>query len=369
MLALAQRPTTARDDVVDAARGLTVGLMLLVNHPVPGRPTFPMLTHMPWHGWTVADAVYPMFLWLVGVSVALAFRTSGTLNHARIARRVAMLWLFSLFLDNVPYYATGTLKLNGLLAQIAWCYLITTYLTARATAKVVAFVVVALLCFQWIAFAVIGTDDQGGLNLTPDLNGALMLDQWVFGPGLVHLANGSNAFDGLVLMAGLLATTLGGWLCGTWLLRCQDDRSRVGRLVAVGALCLWTGWMASQVVPINKPLWTPSFALWMAGWSALVLAAVVVLHAKVPTLQPLPLARLAGRHALFLYVLAWCYQRVIAHGKWSLDSGETVRLKTALQTHWPWETMGSFVFSVCFLMLCLLTLGLTSWGRTRLIHD
>ena len=58
---------------LDAFRGATIALMVLVNTPGNGRFVYAPLRHSEWNGWTPTDVVFPSFLWIVGVAMTLAF--------------------------------------------------------------------------------------------------------------------------------------------------------------------------------------------------------------------------------------------------------------------------------------------------------
>lgn len=57
---------------VDALRGITVAAMLLVNNPGDWGYVYAPLLHAQWHGLTPTDLIFPLFLFVVGVSIALA---------------------------------------------------------------------------------------------------------------------------------------------------------------------------------------------------------------------------------------------------------------------------------------------------------
>ncbi|EOA12300.1 hypothetical protein CARUB_v10007979mg, partial [Capsella rubella] len=63
---------------LDVFRGLTVALMILVDD-VGG--ILPAINHSPWDGITLADFVMPFFLFIVGVSLAFAYKFSGGFIH------------------------------------------------------------------------------------------------------------------------------------------------------------------------------------------------------------------------------------------------------------------------------------------------
>ncbi len=54
---------------LDAFRGLTIALMILVNSPGDSGTVYSPLSHVVWNGWTFADTVFPSFLFIVGVSI------------------------------------------------------------------------------------------------------------------------------------------------------------------------------------------------------------------------------------------------------------------------------------------------------------
>ena len=55
---------------VDSLRGLAVAAMLLVNNPGDWNHVYPPLRHAQWHGCTPTDLIFPLFLFIVGVSIA-----------------------------------------------------------------------------------------------------------------------------------------------------------------------------------------------------------------------------------------------------------------------------------------------------------
>src|SRR6516225_11329702 len=69
--AAAEKATT-RLVSLDAFRGATIALMVLVNNAGSGRDAYPQLEHAEWHGWTITDTVFPSFVWIVGVALTLS---------------------------------------------------------------------------------------------------------------------------------------------------------------------------------------------------------------------------------------------------------------------------------------------------------
>ena len=128
-----------RDPAVDAFRGLAVIGMILVNHAPPRDEMYAPFRHAAWTGWTLADTIFPAFLFLVGVSISLFSKGRSTSRSqipiSRVLRRSALLILLSVALVNFPYYELAKLQLHGTLFRIAVCYFIVALLFYRTEWK------------------------------------------------------------------------------------------------------------------------------------------------------------------------------------------------------------------------------------------
>jgi predicted acyltransferase len=93
-------PRTHRLASLDVFRGVAVGGMILVNNPGNWSSVFESLTHAGWNGCTLADLVFPFFMFILGTAMPFAFGRRIEQGHRgrdlyfRIARRSA--WLIAL---------------------------------------------------------------------------------------------------------------------------------------------------------------------------------------------------------------------------------------------------------------------------------
>src|ERR1035441_6801220 len=71
--AITQTGAAQRLVSLDAFRGATMALMVLVNDPGDGRHVYAPFEHAEWNGWTPTDVVFPSFMWIVGVAMTLSF--------------------------------------------------------------------------------------------------------------------------------------------------------------------------------------------------------------------------------------------------------------------------------------------------------
>src|SRR2546427_9429852 len=97
-------PSSERLLSLDAFRGLTIAGMILVNNAGDWSHVFPPLQHAAWDGWTLADLIFPFFLFVVGVSMSFSFsrrvRQSSILKpvYLQIVKRTFFLFVLGLLL-------------------------------------------------------------------------------------------------------------------------------------------------------------------------------------------------------------------------------------------------------------------------------
>src|SRR5215471_1095026 len=95
---------------LDVFRGVAVAGMILVNHPGHPRHVWPPLAHAHWNGCTLADLLFPAFLFIVGVAIAqsMAFRNQDASARGALLRRILLrtltLFVLGLFLNAFPFF-------------------------------------------------------------------------------------------------------------------------------------------------------------------------------------------------------------------------------------------------------------------------
>jgi predicted acyltransferase len=83
-----------------------------------------------------------------------------------------------------------------------------------------------------------------------------------------------------------------------------DPRSRLLGLLGGGITLIALGKLLSVWVPINKPLWTPSFAVFMAGVAAAVLACSIWLVDGRPLPRWFRPLEILGLNAISAYLIS-----------------------------------------------------------------
>ena len=297
---------------LDVFRGLTVASMVIVNNPGDWSTVYWPLLHAEWDGWTPTDLIFPFFLFIVGTSIGLGTRQTTV---ATILKRGAIIWGLGLFLAAFPFFNLSTVRITGVLARIAWCY-VPTALLARAVAahparRSIAWItIVVVLSIYWIALVV-------GGDLSPEGNLGASIDRRIFG---AHLWRGGRWDpEGLASTVPAIATTMIGLIAGWFIAETASPRAIVRALLVWGLFGVLLGLLASMWLPINKNLWTSSYVLFTGGLAAACLAVCYWLcdarESDVVQRITEPFVAL-GRNAILLFVLSGLLAKTLIYLKW-----------------------------------------------------
>jgi predicted acyltransferase len=272
---------------VDVVRGLTIAFMIMVNDN-GGEGSWRPLNHAAWNGLTPTDVVFPTFVFLVGVSVVLAFeaRLAKGVSRARLARhtvqRAAVLVVLGIVVNGFPFFRPEDLRFYGVLQRIAVCYLVVGlfYLGDRRSWTKVAALAAALVGYwallRWVPVPGLGVPGRGVPFLDVDRNLVSWIDRHVFPHHLFLYEPDHDGRDPEGLLSDLPAvgTALMGVLTGIWLRSRRSVPAKTLGLLGGSAASLLLGYAWSLGFPLNKNLWTSSFVLVTGGWSLAVLALV-----------------------------------------------------------------------------------------------
>jgi predicted acyltransferase len=262
---------------LDLFRGATIASMILVNNP-GGDVSYAPLEHATWHGWTFTDTVFPFFLWIVGVAMTLstARRMERGESRALLVRhavqRAVIIFLLGFLLGPFPNIDFASIRIPGVLQRIAVCYLAATliFLFTRVRGQILW--AVGLNVLYWGLMMLYPVPGCGAGSLAKDCNFARYIDGLALSG---HMWKASRVWDpeGIVSTLPAISTVLAGILAGHLLRAVAEHAKRVRRLLLGGAGLALLGLLLSLWMPINKNLWTTSFAAFMSGLAAVVFAA------------------------------------------------------------------------------------------------
>lgn len=278
---------------LDVFRGVVLAGMILVTDPGTYSAVYRPLLHAQWENPTATDMIFPSFLVIAGVAIALSLdsRIRRGEGRAKLLRKVVVrsvaIFVLGLVLNGFPDYNFHTLRIPGVLQRIAVCYLLAAvvYLAATVTGVrrrgvVIAIVTVALLGLYWVLLKVVPVPGFGAGRLDSLGNAGAYVDRAVF--GVAHLwPYGTTpgcgvTFDpeGLLSTLPALATMLIGVLAGERLLTSASQTRKVAWLAISGVCLVLAGLALAPGMPLIKKIWTPTFALFSGGVALLVFSAL-----------------------------------------------------------------------------------------------
>ena len=292
--------------------------------------------HAEWAGLRFYDLIFPLFIFVVGVSLVFSLgRTIDTLGrgaaYKRIIRRSVLLFVIALLYSGGIARLWPDMRLMGVLNRIAICYLVAGLLFCHFRWKGLVSVCATLLIGYWALLTFLPYPDvrprtpEGELvsaELTTKKVSDLNFDKtyWrtgVVGPGL-NLSNyidqrflpgrkydGTWDPEGLLSTLPAIATCLLGVLAGLLLQSASvNDRRKVAWLIGAGAAGATLGWIWGLQFPVIKKIWTSSFVLVTAGYSAILLGVfyqIVDVWNRRTWAQPFVWI---GMNAITLYLVA-----------------------------------------------------------------
>ena len=324
--------------------------MLFVNNPGTWDPSIVprLLLHAEWHGCTFADLIFPFFLFAVGMAMPFSEARKmelGVPMWKRIlvaARRALLLYLLGAFLKsaliNQPVLHFGILQRIGVLYFIV-------YVLLQLNTKWQAGISVALLFVWWAILEFVRGPGVTPGSFERDINAAQYLDSFILVP---------EDKETIVSMIPGISTVLFGVLAGR-LLQAQKDQKSVMKFLAIaGVAGIVAGLLWDLVVPINKILWSSSFAVYTGGWSCLVfLLFYWWIEVRKESRWAFPLI-VYGLNAITLYVATGLFVRWIMLS-WKLPwEGSTTSLtgyfyKIFASLTGP--TIGSLLYSTLILLV------------------
>jgi predicted acyltransferase len=285
---------------LDVLRGLAVAGMILVTDPGTYSAVYRPLLHAQWNGPTPTDMIFPAFLFAVGVAITLSFasrieRRNDRLILARhVVLRSLVIFFLGVALNGFPDYDLHTLRIPGVLQRIALCYLFgaSLYLGIGASASgtvtnrrgrriaILTGTAALLLIFYWALITMVPVPGFGAGRLDSIGNLGAYIDRSLLGTrhmwawGLTPGHGVTFDPEGLLSTLPAIASVLIGIIAGEWLRADYSNKRRLVLLFGTGFVLVLGGWVLSPFLPLNKKIWTSTFAMFSSGISMLLCGAL-----------------------------------------------------------------------------------------------
>ena len=342
---------------LDVFRGITIAGMVLVNNPGTWEHIYWPLEHATWSGWTPTDLVFPFFVFIVGVSIPLAFAKrmesgGGTRDlYLKIIKRTLIIFAIGLFLNGLPYFGLAEYRIPGVLQRLAVCYFFASIIFLNTRVRTQIGIALGLLIFYWLLVKLVPAPGFAAGDLTKEGSLPSYVDRVVFGK---HVWAQAKVYDpeGLLSTIPAISTCLIGVLTGTWLRTEKTRYEKAAGMFVVGAVCVAVGWAWNSFFVINKALWTSSYVLFTGGLALQFLSICYwLIDIKGYRRWAKPF-EVFGLNAIALYVVADVLAMLLGVIK---VGGEPLGgwIFTHLFASWASPINASLAMAICFVLVCL----------------
>lgn len=380
--AILHQHSSKRSLAIDVFRGITITAMILVNNPGNWSHVYWPLLHAEWHGWTPTDLIFPFFLFLVGWSIYASKLASLEGQHGLVSSMqtlkqgsIRSLKLFALGLFLAIFYYNFAdpsfswiesrllnIRVMGVLQRIAVVYLATLCIVMFLGLRGQIFSAALLFGLYLVGVYLIPYADAAG-NV---YQGALLrgttfidyIDTLILGRAHVYQSNlqpfASEPEGILSTLPAIVSCLTGVWLA-RWMSTRQVSTVYCTRLLVAGILMVLFAQGLSILVPINKPMWTPSYVLLSSGFAVAMVGIIsYILELKRYRVWSAPFV-VFGVNSIAFFMFAGVLARVLI----MIPIAETTLKQWFYQAALVpifGQKNGSLVFALLFLMLSYLVM-------------
>ncbi|SPF39606.1 conserved membrane hypothetical protein [Syntrophobacter sp. SbD1] len=352
---------------LDAFRGLTIALMIVVNCTGDSPYVFEPLRHADWNGWTFADTVFPSFLFIVGVSLVFSFarREEVQLSNwalvVRILRRTLLLFALGLFVNTFPTFDLSTIRIPGVLQRIALCYFFASLIVLKAGLRGRILWLIGMLASYWLLMIYVPTPGIGAGVLEPGRNFAAWVDSHLLKGYMWSYYDGKWDPEGIVSTLPAIATILFGVLTGQWLKSSLREDKKVAGMLCAGVFLLLAGYILDRWLPINKSIWTSTFSIFMAGFALVCLAIFYFLIDFADLSRWAKPFIILGLNPIAVYVLSIVVDSTLRTMGLAISGGNNSSCPYYLFRHFCIPTSTAEIVSLLYAMVILASMFLVAW--------
>lgn len=348
------QPTSPRLLSLDAFRGFTIALMILVNDPGSWSHVYAPLLHAKWNGITPTDLVFPFFLFIVGVSVVLAYskRIKAGFDkkdmYKKIVIRSIKIFGVGIFLNLFPLFNFANLRVAGVLQRISIVFLVCSFLYLNTNWRTLAKIGAITLVLYWIIMAFVPVPGLGSPSLEPGQNIAAWIDSILL-PG--RMWQGTWDPEGLFSTFPAIVTGITGMLAGVLIISNQSLDRKIIWLFTFGFFSFIAGGIWDWFFPINKNLWTSSFVLYTSGAAGMTLAASMFIVDVLQIKGWTRMGRIFGANAITIYVIAGMLPSLFNRVKISGHSFNSMIMDGLTGIGFE-PKLASLCYAIIFILIC-----------------
>ena len=342
----------------------------MVNNPGSWSYVYAPLGHAKWNGLTPTDLVFPFFMFIMGISTYISLRKYNfEFSHSaalKILKRTIVIFAiglgiawFSMFCrtwnslsgEEISFlsrlgqsvWTFDHIRILGVMQRLALCYGATAIIALTMKHKYIPYLIVTLLVGYFILLI---TGNGFEYN---DTNILSVVDRAVLGEAHMYKDNGIDP-EGLLSTIPAIAHVLIGFCVGKLLMEVKDINEKLERLFLIGTILTFLGFLLSYGCPINKKIWSPTFAIVTCGLGSSFLALLIWIIDVKGYKSWSRFFESFGVNPLFIYVLAAVLSILLGSIRVTLD-GATTSLHGYIYSGILQPLLGDYPGSLAFALL------------------
>lgn len=281
------------------------------------------LHHSPWNGFTFYDLIFPLFIFISGVSMPFSYQkyftdketgnaSTGKIYYALIKRTLILILLGMVVNGLLQWKGYEHIRFASVLGRIglATFFAALIYLNTPLKKQIIWFV--SILVGYYLLMRFVPVPGFGNGVFTPEGNLSAYIDRLLL-PGKLH----RTVYDpeGLLSTIPAICSAMLGIFTGSFIKNktvCPNPNKKVLYLIIAGITLLLTALVGSFLFPINKTMWTSTFVLFAGGWS-MILFSLFYYFIDVCSYQKwcMPMVWI-GTNSILIYIFA--------HGLFNFES-------------------------------------------------
>jgi predicted acyltransferase len=232
------------------------------------------LEHVDWAGFRFYDLIFPLFVFIVGVSLVFSLtrlveREGRAAAHKRVLRRFLILFALALIYSGGVSKPWPEIRLLGVLNRIALCYFFASLLFLNLRLRGLIVACASLLAGYWALMTFVPVPGIGAGSFAKGANLANWIDSKYL-PGFRW--DGAWDPEGYLSTLPAIGTCVLGVFAGMLLKNTQVEPQRKSLwLIGAGIIFACVGWLWGLQFPVIKKIWTSSYVLVAGGYSAVLL--------------------------------------------------------------------------------------------------
>lgn len=372
-------PKSERFLSLDVFRGMTIALMIVVNTPGTGAQLYPYLSHAPWFGFTLADLIFPSFLFAMGSAMSFSMtrlrQAPESEFYKKVVKRTVVIFILGFLMYWFPFFQHSPegswmfkpfaeTRVMGVLQRIALCYFFAAVILRYSSENAAWIISGVILLGYWGILYLFG---QRGGELNMATNAVSRMDLAILGPDHMY-HNGRFSYDpeGILSTLPAIVNVIVGYLAGVFIRKKGKSFEGIAKLLTAGfllaSLALW--W--DLVFPMAKRLWTSSFVLYTVGLDLSIMAILVYAIEMQKVKVGVKFFDIFGKNPLFIYLFSELFivvLRMIPAGSSGMDLFQWTS-ERIFQVIFP-GSFGSLVTAIAYMLVCW---SLGWWMNKRRIY-